>query len=74
MKKILLVIPALGAIYGGPSKIALRFAAALARRGWAVDLVATDADGPGRIDAPPGRWLEQDGFRLRYSPAPPGPG
>ena len=32
VKKILLVIPALGAVYGGPSKIALRFAAALARR------------------------------------------
>ena len=66
MKKILLVIPALGTVYGGPSKIALNFAAALARQGLAVDLVATDADGPGRLDVPLGRWIEQDGYRLRY--------
>lgn len=64
--KILLVIPALGAVYGGPSKVALSFAAALARRGWSVDLVTTDANGPDRLDVPCGRWIEQDGFRLRY--------
>ena len=66
MKKILLVIPALGAVYGGPSKIAFHFAAALAKRGLQVDLVATDANGPDRLDVPLGRWIEQDGFRLRY--------
>lgn len=66
MKRILVIIPALGNVYGGPSKIALRFAAALARRGLGVDLVATDADGPHRLDVPLGRWIEQDGYRVRY--------
>ena len=68
MKKILVVIPALGPIYGGPSKLAPALAAALARRGLEVDLVTTDANGPNRLEVPLDRWVERDGCRFRYFP------
>ena len=64
--KILLLIPALGSLYGGPSKIVPALAAALARRGESVDLVTTDASGTERLPVPAGNWVRQDGYRLRY--------
>ena len=64
--KILLLIPALGAVYGGPSTLAPLLATALGRRGLQVDLAATNANGAQTLDAPVGRWLEQDGCRVRY--------
>ena len=66
--RVLIVIPALGPVYGGPSKVALNFARALARLGWSVDLVTTNANGPARMEVPCGRWIEQDGFRVLYHP------
>lgn len=68
---LLLVIPALGPVYGGPSRIAPALAAALARRDDVrVDLVTTAANGPADLDVPLNRWLPQDGgaWRLRYFP------
>ncbi len=64
--KILLLIPALGTVYGGPSKLLPLLAAELARRGLRIDLVTTDADGKATLDVPVGRWLEQDGYRQQY--------
>lgn len=64
--KILLLIPALGPVYGGTSKLLPPFAAELARRGLQVDLVTTSANGPATLDVPTGRWIKQDGYRLRY--------
>ena len=64
--KILLLIPALGTVYGGPSKLLPLLAGELGRRGLQIDLVATNADGAATLDAPVGRWIEQDGYRLRY--------
>lgn len=66
--RILLLIPALGAVYGGTSKLLPPLAAALARRGLRVDLVTTNANGAADLDVPVGRWIEQDGYRLRYFP------
>ena len=64
--KILLLIPALGPVYGGTSKLLPPMAAALGRRGLQVDLIATNANGAATLDVPTGRWIEQDGYRLRY--------
>ena len=66
--KYLLIIPALGPVYGGPSKIAPAFAAALARQGATVDLVTTEANGPENLQVPVDRWIPQENgaWRLRY--------
>ena len=64
--KILLLIPALGMVYGGTSKLLPALAAALGRRGIQIDLVTTDANGAATLDVPTGRWIEEDGYRLRY--------
>jgi glycosyltransferase involved in cell wall biosynthesis len=66
--RILVVIPALGAIYGGPSKIATELAAALGRRAsLTVDLVTTNANGPDNLTVPCSIWQETNvGYRLKY--------
>ena len=64
--KVLLVIPALGPVYGGPSKIAPAVAKALGKRGLHVDLVATEANGSENLEVPTGRWLERDGYRTQF--------
>ena len=67
--KILLLIPALGPIYGGTSKVLPELAAALGRQpGMTVDIVTTDANGDANLDVPCGRWVEQDGYRVLYLP------
>jgi glycosyltransferase involved in cell wall biosynthesis len=52
--RILHVIPAVAARYGGPSAVALQTCRALAERGHTVLLAATDADGPARLAVPTG--------------------
>lgn len=66
--RILFVIPALSAVYGGPSKVAVECVAAMARRGMAVDLITTNANGSDNLEiACPDSWLEKsEGYRLRY--------
>ena len=64
--KILLLIPSLGAVYGGTSKTTPALAAAVGHRGWSVDLVTTDADGAGNLDVCRGRWIEREDYRVRY--------
>ena len=64
--KVLVVVPSLAPLYGGPSKSVPALAAALARRGLDVDLVTTDADGTAREHVPYGRWIARDGYRVRY--------
>ena len=61
-----MLIPALGTVYGGPSKMLPLLAAALGRRGLSVDLVTTDANGAETLDVPVGCWTQKDGYRLRY--------
>jgi glycosyltransferase involved in cell wall biosynthesis len=64
--KVLVVVPALGPVYGGPSIIVPALAAALAEQGIAVDVAATDANGEERIDLPTSVWLEHAGYRTGY--------
>jgi glycosyltransferase involved in cell wall biosynthesis len=64
--KILLTIPYLATVYGGPSKVVTELAQSLSSQGLSVDLISTNADGAGKLAVPTGQWLEQDGYRLQY--------
>lgn len=64
--KLLLVIPGLGPVYGGPSIIFPALAGALAREGLTVDVVTTDANGSARLDVSTHTWCEEKGYRVRY--------
>lgn len=68
--RMLFVVPAIGAVYGGPSKVALEFAPALARKGINVDLVTTNANGLENLQIlRPHSWLQREpGLRMRYFP------
>ena len=68
MLKILMIVPALGAVYGGPSLTAIGLAGALGRLGASVDVVTTNADGDQNQDVPLEEWIVHSGYRLRYFP------
>ena len=56
--KVLMVINALGSVYGGPPKIVMELAQALGSQGIHVDIVTTNANGYDNLEVP----LE-NGFR-----------
>lgn len=66
--KILIVIPALGIVYGGPSKSVVEMAQALGSQGISVDIVATNADGSKNINAPIQTWINDKYYRVQYFP------
>ncbi|MBW4603161.1 MAG: glycosyltransferase [Calothrix sp. FI2-JRJ7] len=66
--KILLVIPGIGDVYGGTSKVAIEFAQALGKLGIDIDIVTTNANGLEDLDVPLRTWLNQGLYRLQYFP------
>ncbi|MDV2998468.1 MAG: D-inositol-3-phosphate glycosyltransferase [Chroococcopsis gigantea SAG 12.99] len=64
--KILIVIPALGSVYGGPSKSVLEFSQALGNRGLKVDIVTTSANGNTKLGVPTGTWIQEKFYRVQY--------
>ena len=64
--KILFVIPALGSIYGGPSKCVLDLAEALGRQGVDLDIVTTIANGLNRLNVPTQTWIQEKFYRIQY--------
>ncbi|MEP0911403.1 glycosyltransferase [Leptolyngbya sp. GB1-A1] len=66
--KILLVIPAVGSIYGGPTKIVLELAQALGSNGVSVDIVTTNANGSTNLDVPLHTWVAEGLYRIQYFP------
>lgn len=66
--KILIVVPALGAVYGGPSKSVVELSQALGRSGADVDIITTNANGNSVVDEPIGKWIDKDVYRIRYFP------
>lgn len=66
--KILIVVPALGSIYGGPSKSVIELTQALGNKKIDVDLVTTNANGFETLDVPLNCWLEKDNYRIQYFP------
>jgi glycosyltransferase involved in cell wall biosynthesis len=66
--KILIIIPALGVVYGGPSKIAVELAQALGSLGIAVDIVTTNANGAACLNVPLHTWVSEKYYRVQYFP------
>ncbi len=72
--RVLHVVPAVAARYGGPSVAVVGMCRALAGRGVQTVIATTDADGPGRLNVPIGEIVRQAGtstiyFRRRGSDA-----
>jgi glycosyltransferase involved in cell wall biosynthesis len=66
--RILFVIPAIGNVYGGPSKIVIDLVQSLPRQGVTIDIVTTNANGSKSLDVPLRQWLSQPGYRIQYFP------
>ncbi|MBD2292366.1 glycosyltransferase [Anabaena sphaerica FACHB-251] len=64
--KVLMVIPALGNVYGGPTKIVIELAESVAKLGISVDIVATNANGSTNLDVPLNQWVIENYYRLQY--------
>jgi glycosyltransferase involved in cell wall biosynthesis len=70
--RILHVIPAVAARYGGPSVVVAEMCRALEARGHEVAIATTDADGSDRLDVPLERASSWDGVPTWFFPAWPG--
>lgn len=66
--KILMVIPAVGNVYGGPTKIVLELATAVGNLGYDVDIVTTPANGSTNLDVPLYKWIDEKNYRIQYFP------
>ena len=66
--KILFIIPALGNVYGGPSKSVVELVQALGSQGVDVDLVTTNANGANSLDVPLQSWIQKKHYRLQFFP------
>ncbi|MEO0688484.1 MAG: glycosyltransferase, partial [Cyanobacteria bacterium J06649_11] len=66
--KLLVVVPSLGAVYGGPSKSVIELTQALGKSGIHVDLVSTNANGKDVIDLPVKTWVQRDNYRVQVFP------
>lgn len=66
--KLLVVVPSLGAVYGGPSKSVIELAQALGKSGINVDLVSTNANGNDSLSEPTNVWIQKDSYRVQVFP------
>ncbi|MER3433512.1 MAG: glycosyltransferase [Leptolyngbya sp. ERB_1_1] len=64
--KVLIVIPAIGVVYGGTSKLAIELAQSLGKSNLSVDVITTDANGAENLDIPLNTWIDQGSYRIRY--------
>ena len=64
--KVLMAIPYLAAVYGGPSKVVQDLAKSVGQKGWEVDLVTTNAGGHAKLNVPINQWIEKDGYRVKF--------
>jgi glycosyltransferase involved in cell wall biosynthesis len=66
--RILHVIPALGSVYGGPSKSVVELVQTIGSFGISVDIVATNANGATQLDVPFHTWISEKSYRIQYFP------
>jgi glycosyltransferase involved in cell wall biosynthesis len=66
--KILIVIPAIGNVYGGPSKSVLELADLMGSLGVTIDIVTTNANGLKVLDFPLFTWIQKKHYRIQYFP------
>lgn len=66
--KVLHIIPALGNVYGGPSKSVLELVETIVDLGVSCDLVTTNANGNQILDVPLQTWIINKCCRIQYFP------
>lgn len=66
--RILVVIQAVGVVYGGPSKSVIELAQALGCAGAKVDVVTTNANGEQRLSVPINQWIQKENYQIQYFP------
>lgn len=66
--RILMLAPALGPVYGGPSKSIMELTEALGGQNCSVDLVSTNANGRHPLQVPLHQWIKTPHYRLQYFP------
>ena len=64
--KILMFTPYLGTAYGGTSKVVTELSQGLANLDATVDILTTNADASGKLDFSLDKWIEKDGYRVKY--------
>ncbi len=69
--RVLHVIPAVGSVYGGPSRLIPELVQALGQAGLRADIVTTDANGDTRLDVPLGVPVRESGVTTYYFPRQP---
>jgi glycosyltransferase involved in cell wall biosynthesis len=66
--KILMLVPAVGTVYGGPSKSVVELAQALGHHSIEVDLITTNANGSEKLNVPLQTWISETSYRFQYFP------
>lgn len=66
--KLLIVVPALGTVYGGPSKCIVELAEVLGQLGISVDVISTNANGSTILEVPLKIWIPKTSYRVQYFP------
>ncbi|HEY9833806.1 MAG TPA: glycosyltransferase [Stenomitos sp.] len=66
--RILHVIPALGSVYGGPSKGVVELVQIIGSLGISVDIVTTNANGSTNLNVPLHTWIPEKYYRVQYFP------
>lgn len=68
--RVLQVVPSFwpATRYGGPIVSVRQLCRSVQSLGVDVDVATTDIDGDASLDVPTDRWMELDGFRIRYFP------
>ncbi len=66
--KILIVVPALAPLYGGPSKVVPELSEVIAEQGVRVDIITTNANGSTTLDVPLFTWIQEKNYRIQYFP------
>ena len=64
--KILVVIPAIGNVYGGPSKSVIELSQAIGSKNVDLDIVTTNANGSNSLDVPLNCWIDEKNYRIQY--------
>lgn len=67
--RILMLAPALGPVYGGPSKSIVELTEAIGQQNCSIDLVSTNANGGRPLQVPLRQWIEKSSYRLQYFPS-----
>jgi glycosyltransferase involved in cell wall biosynthesis len=66
--KVLIVIPAVGLVYGGTSKLVLELAQALGHCNLQIDVVTTNANGSTNLEVSLCTWQQEESYRIQYFP------